>query len=315
VAKVTNSVPDNPAGQVKVLEPLAQAFVAGFTQAARNSLQSTASVVCLKTERTSLRQLLRPSSSFLGMEIQFDEGISGAALLLIEKPDLARIAGLLSGLECTEEMAIAPEFIEASLQFFAHGIDAGGKSFAQACGLAIHGTSPRVVNPEAKDAELRPMADAYAEAVSLSFQVNLENLPSGHFYILVAPNLLASLNVQLPHYTRPAADEFPDARVPPRDHGDGGRQASLPKWNIDLILDVELEVAVSFGEAQLPLRDVLKLGVGSVIELEKGVNDPVTITVNDKPIVRGEVVVVEGNYGVKVLEVESTADRIRSLGR
>jgi flagellar motor switch protein FliN/FliY len=63
------------------------------------------------------------------------------------------------------------------------------------------------------------------------------------------------------------------------------------------------------------LRDVLKLGVGSVIELEKGVNDPVTILVHDKPIVKGEVVVVNGNYGVKVLEVESTADRIRSLGR
>lgn len=92
-------------------------------------------------------------------------------------------------------------------------------------------------------------------------------------------------------------------------------KSTQAKWNIDLILDVELEVAVSFGETQMPLRDVLKLGVGSVIELEKGVNDPVTILVNDKPIVSGDVVVVNGNYGVKVLEVESTADRIRSLGR
>jgi flagellar motor switch protein FliN/FliY len=77
---------------------------------------------------------------------------------------------------------------------------------------------------------------------------------------------------------------------------------------------VELEVAVSFGETQMALRDILKLGVGSVVELEKSVNDPVAILVNHKPIARGEVVMVDGNYGVKVLEVESTADRIRSLG-
>lgn len=86
------------------------------------------------------------------------------------------------------------------------------------------------------------------------------------------------------------------------------------KWNIDLLLDVELPIVVSFGEAEMPLKDVLRLGVGSVIELDKSVNDPVTIIVNDKPIASGEVVMVDGNYGVRVLEVESTADRLRSLG-
>jgi flagellar motor switch protein FliN/FliY len=90
--------------------------------------------------------------------------------------------------------------------------------------------------------------------------------------------------------------------------GNGG------SWNIDLLLDVELPVAVSFGNAEMQLRDVLKLGAGSVIELDKSVNDPVTIMVNRKPIAKGEVVMVDGNYGVRILEVESTADRIRSLG-
>ncbi len=85
-------------------------------------------------------------------------------------------------------------------------------------------------------------------------------------------------------------------------------------WNIDLLLDVELPITVSFGEAEMQLKDVLKLGVGSVIELDKSVNDPVIVIVNQKPIARGEVVMVEGNYGVRILEVESTAERIRSLG-
>jgi flagellar motor switch protein FliN len=84
--------------------------------------------------------------------------------------------------------------------------------------------------------------------------------------------------------------------------------------NMDLLLDVELPVSVSFGYSEMTLKDILKLGTGSVIELDKSVNDPVTIIVNQKPIAKGEVVMVDGNYGVRVLEVQSTAERIRSLG-
>jgi flagellar motor switch protein FliN/FliY len=93
-----------------------------------------------------------------------------------------------------------------------------------------------------------------------------------------------------------------------------GGQENTGNWNINLLLDVELPVSVSFGHAEMQLKDVLKLGTGSVIELDKSVNDPVTIIVNHKPIAKGEVVMVDGNYGVRILEVESTADRIRSLG-
>lgn len=91
-------------------------------------------------------------------------------------------------------------------------------------------------------------------------------------------------------------------------------QPTNGNWNIDLLLDVELPVCISFGETEMQLKEVLKLGAGSVIELNKSVNDPVTIIVNNKPIAKGEVVMVEGNYGVRILEVDSTADRIRSLG-
>jgi flagellar motor switch protein FliN len=90
--------------------------------------------------------------------------------------------------------------------------------------------------------------------------------------------------------------------------------SSAGNWNIDLLLDVELPISVSFGSCEMQLKDILKLGTGSVIELDKSVNDPVSIIVNHKPIAKGEVVMVEGNYGVRILEVESTADRIRSLG-
>lgn len=104
--------------------------------------------------------------------------------------------------------------------------------------------------------------------------------------------------------------------VEPSESQQSSAQGNNPagNWNIDLLLDVELPISVSFGHCEMALKDVLKLGSGSVIELDKAVNDPVSIIVNRKPIAKGEVVMVEGNYGVRILEVESTADRIRSLG-
>lgn len=82
---------------------------------------------------------------------------------------------------------------------------------------------------------------------------------------------------------------------------------------LDTLLDVELPVSISFGRAQLPLKDVIKLNTGSIVELNRTVGDPVEIIVNNCVIARGEVVVVEGNFGVKIQEVISKQDRLRTL--
>jgi flagellar motor switch protein FliN/FliY len=82
---------------------------------------------------------------------------------------------------------------------------------------------------------------------------------------------------------------------------------------MDLLLDVDLPVSISFGRAQLPLKDVLKLTTGSIVELNRGVHDQVEVLVNQCLVARGEVVVVEGNYGVRIQEIVSRQDRLRSL--
>ena len=79
---------------------------------------------------------------------------------------------------------------------------------------------------------------------------------------------------------------------------------------LDLLLDVELPVSVSFGKAQIPLQQVLRWTTGSIVELECGVNEPVEVVVNNCVIARGEVVVVDGNYGVRVQQIVSRAQRM-----
>lgn len=82
---------------------------------------------------------------------------------------------------------------------------------------------------------------------------------------------------------------------------------------MDLLLDVELPVSVSFGKTEIAMKDVLKLTTGSIVELNRGVNEPVEVLVNHCLIARGEVVVVEGNYGVRIQQIISRGDRLRSV--
>lgn len=82
---------------------------------------------------------------------------------------------------------------------------------------------------------------------------------------------------------------------------------------LGLLMEVELPVSVSFGRAELPLKDVLKLTSGSIVELNRSVSEPVEVIVNNCVIARGEVVVVEGNYGVKIEEIISPQERLRTL--
>ena len=73
--------------------------------------------------------------------------------------------------------------------------------------------------------------------------------------------------------------------------------------NLKLVMDVELNVLLRFGQRQMPLREVLELATGSVIELDRQVDEPVELLLDGKVIARGEAVIVDGNYGLRVTEI------------
>jgi flagellar motor switch protein FliN/FliY len=83
--------------------------------------------------------------------------------------------------------------------------------------------------------------------------------------------------------------------------------------NLDLLLDLEMPVSVSFGSTRLALKDVAKLTNGSIVELNRSLSEPVDIVVNNCPIARGEVVVVDGSFAVRIKQVISKQERLRSL--
>ncbi len=87
----------------------------------------------------------------------------------------------------------------------------------------------------------------------------------------------------------------------------------LCEGNLGLLMDVELNVILRFGGRRTLLREVLELSPGAVLELDREIQEPVDLLLNDRVIARGEVVVVDGNYGLRVSEVASPQQRVNSL--
>lgn len=87
----------------------------------------------------------------------------------------------------------------------------------------------------------------------------------------------------------------------------------LPR-NIDLIMDVPLDISVVLGRTKLNIKEILNLGTGSLIELDKLAEEPVEILVNGKPVAFGEVVVIDENFGVRITDIVNNVEKIKSLG-
>jgi flagellar motor switch protein FliN/FliY len=83
---------------------------------------------------------------------------------------------------------------------------------------------------------------------------------------------------------------------------------------LDMILDIPLKVSVELGRTKLLVNDLLQLGQGSVIELSKLAGDPLEVLVNDKLVARGEVVVVNEKFGIRLTDIVSPLERIEKLG-
>lgn len=100
----------------------------------------------------------------------------------------------------------------------------------------------------------------------------------------------------------------------PEDSTAGGESpAAEGPANMEFLLDIPLEITVELGRTKMLINDMLKLGQGSVIELSKLAGESLEILANQKPIARGEVVVVNEKYGVRLTEVISPMERVEGL--
>jgi flagellar motor switch protein FliN/FliY len=158
------------------------------------------------------------------------------------------------------------------------------------------------------------------ELVACEYSLDVEGALPSPFVMVIGESVAAALTVG-------GASAAPASQTQTTNSGFGGTMnapvvqaaqlsqlaGSLPAGagnNLELLMDVPLQVTVELGRTQKMVKEVLALGPGSVLELDKLAGEPVDILVNEKPIAKGEVVVIDENFGIRVTEILAPKDRV-----
>lgn len=160
----------------------------------------------------------------------------------------------------------------------------------------------------ADSAKVREEAAAVKDAHRDAHRVDDNEKRGGEEHVKPAPFEAPKEKIQ------PAEDEVSvqKARFMPLE--DEAGSAPKPR-NIDLIMDVPVEVSAILGRAKKTIGEILQLGTGSVIELDSNLEEPVDVLVNGKLVAKGEIVVVNENFGVRINSIVSNLDRVRGLSK
>jgi len=233
-----------------------------------------------------------------GVWLRFTVGCSGATSPVkgehsfgIGKSDALRCAQILMG-----------EPFDAGRDFSAEYQDALDELFRQFAGTAALALKP-VVGAEVNLSLAGHDAGNWKPSLQWCARLKSEGTAELLLVILLGPDLSASLTSSSSRKTAPSP-AAPSVSSP---------AASKSNRNIDLLLDVELPVALRFGKSEMTLSSILELSAGAVVELDQKILEPVELLVGGKVVAQGEVVVMDGHYALRVTEVLNPMERLESL--
>jgi flagellar motor switch protein FliN/FliY len=263
----------------------------------------------------------------VNIKVKFSGGVSGAGIFLLHERDAAVMADLMIG----QDGSNPPESL-SDLHLSAVG--EVGSQMASSFGSAIGGATGKKFSLSSSDLEVTSgdaiaslLGSLGAEAVAAKFALTLEGQPDSSLWLFLSTAVAKGLTGTGAAPAKaagkaPAAGGFAPANTfAASPSGPATVQAAqMPSLgeenytggggNIDLILDVPLQITVELGRTHKTVRDILSFGAGSVVELDKLAGEPVDILVNDRPIAKGEVVVIDENFGIRVTEILSPRERI-----
>ena len=221
-----------------------------------------------------------------------------------------RLAAVIMGDDDIEADAIRETYIELVNQVASSISPTAGEKLGKT--VRIHPASARPEGAAAEDAEL---------AVEYVFSVEETAYP-----LVVSLSAAALEAVQAADQPRvaeaaSAGAEGAGGAVPDGPPSAGSAEPvagglaldPAAQRNLVMLFEVDLDLSVSFGTTELPLQDILKLASGSIVELNRSVSEPVDVLVNNCVVARGDVVVIDGNYGIRVTEIVSRKERIQSI--
>ncbi len=277
---------------------------------------------------------------YVVVDVRYTEGLAGENLLIIKKEDAAIIVDLMMGGDGSNPPAELGELhlsaiSEAMNQMMGSAATSMSTVFQRK--VNISPPSIRVVN--FAEEQLDPAIEYGSEQlVHVVFKMTIEDLVDSEMMQVIPLNfakemargLLGGFEEPVTTGASGAVSSAPQgasAQVTETAKTGGSVVTVQPAQfapftapskpseiaNLDLILDVHLEFTVELGKTKKTIKEILELGPGSIVELDKLAGEPVDILVNGKQIARGEVVVIDENYGVRITEILSSTERIKSF--
>lgn len=307
--------------------------------------------VSITTPKVTLTTLGKLKDDFnvpnVAIEVRFISGLGGANLLVLKISDAGIIADLMMGGRGEYNGAGLDEIrLSAVSEAMNQMIGTSATSMATMFKKEVNISPPNALIWDSKAQKLSEIIDEDEKIVQVSFRLTIGTIVDSEIMQLLpystAKDIIEAMTsgfketpskapgpVYEPVYEprpEPRAEssirqevavrnemieEVPvhKAQFMPLDKHDTGSQ---PR-NIDLILDVPIEVSVILGRTKKTIKEVLELANGSLIELDKLVEEPVEILVNGKIVAEGEVVVVNENFGVRITNIVSNVERVKKL--
>ncbi|MDN5346777.1 MAG: flagellar motor switch protein FliN [Clostridia bacterium] len=272
---------------------------------------------------------------YLAVEVTFTEGLEGVNLLIIKVSDASVIADLMMGGSGLAKSEVLTEIqISAVAEAMNQMIGSAATSMSTIFQRSVKISPPTVTPVDLTGESLPSPWPTDSKIAVVSFKMEIEGLVNSEI-MQVMPLEIAKLEADLllnPSQT--GISEIPPAGDPagaPQDFGagevaippaqpDGNGENRRPPAvvgasarNLDLILDVPLDISVVLGETDKPIRDILELAPGAIVELERNADEPVEILVNGTLIARGEVVIVNENFGVRITDILDPYERVNQL--
>lgn len=230
----------------------------------------------------------------------FSQALAGEPELIEAAAEARGLGGLAYGAEISGDVSghfiviLDPEMVKAPL--LGEGADQveAWAEFLREVGEAAAGELLVATHQNCRVERCRPAQPG--DAITCAFQL----VSPGHaWFVVIEDELRASSDP--PRATEASAEKI-----------EGG-QAQRRAPGLELLLDVELEAALRFGCCEMALGEILDLGPGDVVELDRHLADPVDLIVGDKIVARGEVVLVNGNFGLRVTDVSTPQSRLESI--
>jgi len=272
--------------------------VGAYVQALLNACGTTLSTILNRAIAFELEPPLREATEPLAEALplpwmvtyaRFTRGLTGVHHLVVSQSDVALLTRLMLGEDSTEAVVLTSEqedlLHDVANQLMA-SVSASLKSLVGRAVAVVFADQQRVESVEAF-----PLAGGLV-AVG---QILVEGTARARFLLTVPPAVITAMES--------VTSQAENGRIP----------EDVNLAGLDMILDIAMPLTVELGRTKMLIRDILALGPGSVIELDKLAGEPVDLLVNERPIAKGEVVVIDENFGVRLTQISHPAERLRSL--